>query len=290
MNAGLLIRLLGVLLAGGFAVSLAGCGCGQEAEPGQNQLPVKAASAQNSDEAGAGSDEAPEGEDGPQEDGDQRPEAPLPADIPVFSLSAEEFFRGYQRDREAAVRKYTGAVVELRGVVGIMEHDVGGAPAISLKAMDDPVGVKCITLDAQPWAKVSPGQKVEVRGRLPDFHVGPALEQCRLKSLEPDPALALDAEQLAAEAAADAVAAMAKYQGKYLRIRGSVSEKQEAPNGTTRVTLAARDGVRVVCQFPPFEKPRVDAMAIGQPLRAIGRCTGARQPRLVLLDLCVPIE
>jgi hypothetical protein len=282
-----------MFLAGLAATSLAGCGCGSKAESGQAAAPdepAKGASAEAAEESdGSAQQTEPQSGDETTEE-DAAVEAPLPRDVEVFSLTAEEFFREHRRNRTATVQKYQDGVVELKGVVGIVERDVGGAPMVSLQAMDDPVGVKCLTKDPQPWAQVAPGQEVTVRGRVPDFDVGPTLEDCRLTAQTFSPAVKIDAEKLAAEAAADPVAAMAKYRDKHVVIRGQVAEKREEQDGSTRVVLAGQGEIRVVCRFPPFEKPRADALQAGGPLRALGRCKGMPQPGEVLLEFCLLIE
>src|SRR5262249_47468777 len=91
---------------------------------------------------------------------------------PAFEVNADEFYKEYQADKNAAAEKYKGKVIELSGAVDGVGRNISGDSYVTLKVEKQLIGVTCVTVDEQPWARVVPGQKVKIKGKWPEFSVG----------------------------------------------------------------------------------------------------------------------
>jgi Leucine-rich repeat (LRR) protein len=208
---------------------------------------------------------------------------------PSFSLSAEKFSEEYKENRNAAEEKYKGKVVELTGVVKSMGRNIADDSYISLEAGKVLFGVMCVTADAEPWAKVAPGQKVKLKGKWPEFSVGAALIYCVFLDTGKYEATALSAEQLAKEYVADPEATTKKYKDKYLVISGEVMDRDFNSAGAASITLKVDSKVRVKCHFTAFESKQTRSLKVGQRVKAIGQYTLNFDKDEVGLYFCLPI-
>jgi uncharacterized protein (DUF1330 family) len=213
--------------------------------------------------------------------------------VPDFSLKAETYYDDYQRDKQAAFKKYFGKVVELSGVVESMGQDPrAGRSFIHLRASEATHGVQCITLDPEPWATVSPGQTVRLKGTWPkETAVSTAtLGDCVFVKKGPNPAIAISAVDLAKEYAADKDAAIKKYENKYLIVDGEIVHKETiSKRGTVTVALTGDGGVRVACFFTFVESVQSKPLQVGQRIKLIGTFVKPEETRDVTLSTCLLI-
>jgi hypothetical protein len=188
-----------------------------------------------------------------------------PADLPVaargdasrpqklpdadFSLTVEMYLREFETNEEAAQAKYQGKTVELSGVVDnvgrFYDHDF-----VELQEGGDTprnfLGVRCEMIDAEPWAKVVPGQRIKVKGQYEG--IGRTLSSCVFVETGASPAITISTADLAKEYAADLEAVRKKYTRRWLIVSGEVVEK-----GAYRVVLKGDGKVQVVCDFLEFK-------------------------------------
>jgi Leucine-rich repeat (LRR) protein len=208
---------------------------------------------------------------------------------PAFSLTAEKF-AAEAKDRAVANEKFKGKVVELSGVVKTVGQNISGEPYLSLEVEKDFTGVMCFTADAEPWAKVVPGQKIKLKGKWPPDAFGTVLAHCAFVDVGTSPAITITAQQLAKEYAADKEAANKKYTDKYLIITGEVADKEFNSAGAASVTLKVDGNVKVKCSFTAFEKGMVKPIKVGQQLKAVGQYTLNFGGDEVGLYFCHPIK
>jgi hypothetical protein len=167
---------------------------------------------------------------------------------PDFTMTAADYAKE-TRNRETTREKYSGKVFQLDGVVKSYDRDIlTGTPSISLVGTDmEPV--RCRTIDKEPWASVSPGQQVTIKGRT-NFLSYPGLIDCIIVKKGDNPAIEITAEQLTQEYAAGVDATNQKYENKYLILTGEVAEQKPSPAPTHADLYFKGSGtVRVKCMI-----------------------------------------
>jgi hypothetical protein len=211
------------------------------------------------------------------------------------SLSAEQLAREVKRNPQAANAKYRGSALELSGVVdgvgqaGRILNEDGRSPYIKLRVPGDESGILCFLQDKEPWARVSPGSQVRVKGRWPESPAEFILRDCTLVEVGPNPAPVLSAEQLAKEYAAGPEAANKKHRNEWLIIDGEVADKDK--EWGTSIYLKGSGKVRVRCVVNPFEKQLFAPLQPGQHAKLLGqyaRTSGNTDTEVGLYD-CLPI-
>jgi hypothetical protein len=219
--------------------------------------------------------------------------APLPDDLtnvpPRFTGTAEELVQECQKDRAAADKKFANAVIELRGEVSGISAGLSGDAFVSLKAGSNLLGVSCAMVDREPWASVSKGQQVTIKGAWPGSRVGVSLSRCVIVNRGPSPAQLVTAEQLAAEYAADRAATINKYRGKDVIVTGVIAAKEKTETGTPSVCLKGTEKIRVDCGFGNLDNDRkaLEPLTAGQPVKVVGELLGIdHTERSVALRFC----
>src|ERR1700722_12004399 len=86
----------------------------------------------------------------------------LPA---AASLQVGELLKDWQQGQDFFLRKYYGRVLEISGSVSGVGWRSYMGPFVNLKSDDPKQSVMCVVVDAEPWAKVLPGQKAKVKGK-----------------------------------------------------------------------------------------------------------------------------
>jgi hypothetical protein len=213
-----------------------------------------------------------------------------PAD---FVLTSKDFATQYEKDSEAAGKKYKGKVIELTGVVWrvgyLAESDYLGLAGSGSRGND----VSCLTRERVPWRKALPGQTVTIRGTgiEPPFTGAPTvLFKCDIVAVSGEPPPVLTADQLSEKFAANPEETLRTVEGKPVVVTGVVEKVGDNPSGF-RVTLKTKaKGPAVVCIFdfhqdeniPPELKP-------GRPLKCVGHYNRIEE-RTVVLWGCAVIE
>jgi hypothetical protein len=208
------------------------------------------------------------------------PDGPVPDDVtnvpPRFTLTAEELVQEYKTDREAVDKKYHNAVLELRGEVSGVSAGLSGEAFVSLKAGNNLLGVSCATVDREPWASVSKGQQVTIKGVWPPSRIGVSLARCVIVDKGPSPAAVVTAAQLAAEYAADRAATVNRYKGKDVIVTDIVAAREKGVSGAPTVYLQGNDRVRVDCGFTDMANDQrlTESLTTGQQVKVIGELLG----------------
>lgn len=206
-----------------------------------------------------------------------RPKPPPTEDIskvaPAFKLTAEDFHKEYEADKNAAAQKYKGKVIELSGEVQTVKRIDADRSMLLLKVEKSFFGVQCVTTEEQPWAKVAPGQQIKIKGKWPEFSAGAAIIDCVFVETGEYAAIRISAADLAKEYAADGEAAVKKYDKKYLVITGEVVSKEFNSVGAGAVVLKTGNKVKVECSFTADEKDVVKAFKVGQSIKVVGQFT-----------------
>jgi tRNA_anti-like len=186
------------------------------------------------------------------------------------ALTAEAFAAEIRKSPDAAAKKFEPVWIELSGVV----RAVGSRdkePYVTLDTGAELFGIVCVLAqDKEPWAKISKGQKVKVRGRWTDEAVSPGLDECTLIELGTNPAQQIAAEALADEFAKNKAAARTKYQDKPLVVTGVIVDAKPNELGAIRVFLKGAGETRVDCGFNAADAAEAKALLAGQCVRVVG--------------------
>jgi hypothetical protein len=233
----------------------------------------------------------------------ERKVAQLVRETPAkHSLTMEGLAREFANAPEATEKKYEGSVIEVRGVVFtfVDSGDLGSAVFLAAPPDSGLGNFECKTANPQPWAKVTPGQEVKVKGMVRS-HL--RLHGCLVTPEGPNPAVTVSPDRLAKEFDADPKAAAGKYAGKWLVLEGEVAgkedtDKEEAKEVRTesvnfigpKVTLRTPGKVKLVCYFGVAGGGLRGLPEAGQRLKLIGHCKPAHQARVVRLLDCEPIK
>jgi hypothetical protein len=202
-----------------------------------------------------------------------------PADIaegqPDFVLTAEEFAKEWETSPKAAWEKYKGRIVELSGVV----HSVWYGLITLDSGADHRETVSCFTVDKEPFASVSGGQTVKIKGTCV-----PQLGQCQFHGcviMQTGPAVVLvvKSADLGKEFDTDAEVAEKKYVKKYLIVSGPVEETSEKDGWFD----LAGAGVRIRCGYAPIDAHRFASAKKGQTVKVYGECHFSPKENLVTI-------
>ncbi|GEM_PF-6987933 len=188
----------------------------------------------------------------------------------TMTLTAEAFGGEIRKSADDAARKFENVYVELTGVVrAVGSRDKEGF--VTLDAGAESLGIVCfLGSEKEPWAKISRGQKIKLRGQWPDIWVQPSLEACELVDLGTNPAQELKAEALADEFAKGKDAARAKYQEKPLIVTGIVVHAAKNELGAVRLFLKGAGDTRVDCGFNAIDQAEAGTQMIGATVRLTG--------------------
>jgi putative nucleic acid binding protein len=188
----------------------------------------------------------------------------------TVALAADVFAAEIRKNPADAARKFEPALIELSGVV----RAVGARDQqsyVTLDAGPESLGVLCVLRNEnEPWAKISKGQKIKLRGRWPEAYSQPGLEACDLVETGPSLALEVKTEALAEEFVKNRDAAKAKYQDKPLIVTGVIVHATKNDLGAVRLFLQGAGEVRVDCGFDAPDRAEAESLPLGQPVRLAG--------------------
>jgi len=187
------------------------------------------------------------------------------------ALTAEAFGGEFKKDAEAAAKKFEAVFVELTGVVNSVGSR-GKEPFVTLDAGPESLSILCLLAqEKEPWAKISKGQKIKIRGQWPDFSVQPTLEQCVLVEVGVNPAQEVKAEALAAEFAKNKDAIRKQYADKTLIVTGVIhTAKPRNDLGAVSVYLKGPGDVHVDCGFNATDRTEAFTLKEGATVRIVG--------------------
>jgi hypothetical protein len=226
-------------------------------------------------------------------------------------VSAEDFVGEIEHDLPAAEKKYRGKLIEVSGVVrgfrwlGPKETsefgpiaeapDVPARSILQLKSGDHLFGLQCITVDKEPWATVSRGEKVKVQGKwhAPGSSEYPALADCMVVDAGTFTTPVFTAAALVREYSADMDAFVMKYDNKYLIVAGEVEKRAVLAFAPTMVGLKTDSAIACICNSDKWNKSVGDVFTAplpGQQVKYLGYCSKRRMSgKAISIDSCLPI-
>jgi len=219
----------------------------------------------------------------------EKRERPKPTQ--TVAVTAEAFHGAIKKDAKAAAEKFEPALVELSGVV----RAVGSRGAETFVTLDAgpeaTLGILCVFAEEkQPWAKLSRGQKITVRGLWPEVVLQPGLVACTIAEAGPNPAAELRAEALAEDFAKARDAVRAKYSDKPLIVTGMVVSKTSNDLGAVRIFLQGAGELRVDCGFNAVDRAEAEAVTPGQRIRLAGEFSALESSEMPALRGCRLIQ
>jgi hypothetical protein len=178
-------------------------------------------------------------------------------------------------------------VIQLNGTVLSVAADpyrpIGIVPLEAGK--NDVYGVRCYTVDKEPWWKVSPGSAVKLKGKMPEHGEPDDLFGCVFVETGPNPALTVTAEQLAGEQATNPEAAVTKYNEKWIILEGELLEKNGDKN---QLVVKGKGEVKVLCSFgaAAMDKERMNALEVGRKVKVFGQAAVYKTGNVIYLNQC----
>jgi hypothetical protein len=190
-------------------------------------------------------------------------------------MSADAVVEEFKKDQKAFNAKYKDAVLELSGKVRSCQNDpLGRGGIIWLESHGSALGVRCMMVEKEPWAKVSPGSEVKVKGKWLADTSEEILYGCVFVELGRNPAVSLTAEDLAKAYAADKKKAKEKYHDQWLIVEGEVVEVGPDARRFDRVVVKGDGKIAVDCYFPPVKHDnRYKQLKPGEKIRLVGRAS-----------------
>jgi hypothetical protein len=197
---------------------------------------------------------------------------PESSDLTDFTLTAEQLETEVRQDEQEAERKYERSNIELSGVVQSM---YGDEPVfIGLYRGKGLLGLPCAMVDDEPWARVTFGQQVTVKGVWREDADKPSLQKCVIVATGPNPAPRLSAVQLATEYAAGIKKADSKYSGKYLIVSGVILGKHADPMRPS-VILKGTKKMHIHIALLPNYQQWLANQAVGKHVTIFANSSGA---------------
>ena len=213
-------------------------------------------------------------------------------DDSTAAVTADDLYEQFKKDEKATIAKYARVTLQVTGVVRDVDDGPGGRPTISLKAGGDIVGLTCLMEEKEPWAKVTAGQKVTLRGHLPPSAIAPAIMDCTFADPAQKPAILLTAEELAKEFLADPKSTLKKYADKGMVVSGVVLKKEDEP-GKYRFVLRGTDKVSIWCGcgggISDENKQRFEKIEVGKQARVNGQLLPLSDEGSISLFTCTII-
>jgi hypothetical protein len=145
--------------------------------------------------------------------------------------------------------KYGNKVVELKGIVKGLDRTSGEAEVLVISPGKEAEEVRCfVVAPDEPWAKLSKGQSVTVKGIVRRLQGNPMLVSCSFAATGPSLAINSTAEALAKELDADADQAETKFKNKSFVLTGEVDRVEKGTFSLT-VFLKAPTKNSLACTF-----------------------------------------
>jgi hypothetical protein len=189
-----------------------------------------------------------------------------------YSLDVAQWHAEFSKDPTAAVEKYKGKVIDVSGTVEYVSEDpIQQVGCVFLKVDGPPLQDRCATADKKPWLKVSPGSKVKLRGKIPEFGLPCDLVGAEIVEAGPDPAVVVSAEELAKQYSTDGKSATAKFDDKWAHVEGEVVEKTTSQDCAVLLRLKGDNDVAVSCCFGERNKRPLEGVKPGTKVKVFGQ-------------------
>jgi hypothetical protein len=194
-----------------------------------------------------------------------------------LKVSGKAIRTEFRDDREKALAKYRGKLIEVESPVLEVGASLTGESYLILAGPTEPLELKlqCYTIEKEPWSKVSPGQTVKLKGRCGDV-VGEELllqfRECAIVSVSGPGAIAVAAEKLVEEYAKDPAAAAKMYDDRYLLLTGEV-DKVEVIDAVNKPRIVLKTGGKISLSCVAEESMLTQAKRLkpGQPVKLLGK-------------------
>jgi hypothetical protein len=189
-----------------------------------------------------------------------------------FALSAMELQEEFTTDKAKALARYQGKTIDLTGVVKSVGDDgTDQNGLVEIVTGSGSLGLPCYTVDKEPFARLAPGQTVNLQGVWPKGAGEPTLRNCVIVKAGLSPAIALTALQLATEYAADPEGVKTKYDGKSLILSGDVVGKLTRDTGNSILYLKGTEKAHVELSFDAIHAGKTALIKEGHPIKLLAR-------------------
>ncbi len=210
----------------------------------------------------------------------------------ALPLTDVQLAREHDTGGLATLKKYTGQVLEITGVV------LSAYPTdLYLKGTYDTqqskgrqIYCRMAAASQEQASELTRGQEVKIKGRYQTEGNAYLIANCELVWTGPDPAVPVTAMQLTQEYSKDAAVADKTYLEKQVLVEGVIAELREDKTGfEPRAVIvlesfdekAARP-LRVQAVFPNSDKKPVANLAKGQKIKIKGQCVGVKDGSVTL--------
>jgi len=165
-------------------------------------------------------------------------------------------------------------VLELSGVVEEIGLSTQGDVSLFLEGtqIPTPQSIECLTIDKEPWNKVTPGQTVTLRGRCEILGGELKFRNCQIVEAKGAARVSITSAELAQAYEKDAEAAGKTYEGKWLEVSG---EKEKVDRLTSMekavLTLKTTGKVAISCLVDGGMIAQAEKVKPGQSVKVLGR-------------------
>lgn len=246
----------------GVLTCLLGCGCGEKASPppepaGQRAEPPRAEPA--------------------------APSAPSQQTPAAATLEAVALLKEFTANEDAALQKYAGKMIVVRGEVKDAEKLVGDAGRmVHLYGPDREIRGESVRATFAPGGPsfdqtvgITKGRTAVIQGKFSRrSNYGVDLVDCEIKQLGPDPAVTVTAEALSAAYQKDQDVAEKEYARKQVLLEGTI-ESVDAEAIPRAVVLKGAQGGPAVRVQPHADAHQIfPKLTAGSMIRVKGECRG----------------
>lgn len=191
---------------------------------------------------------------------------------PDHAATAADWYAEFEKDADAATKKYAGKVIELTGTVQVVTaNDFEDELPLYLEVNKGESGLRCAMTDVNVWEKACQGTEVTIRGRLPvKGHLNGELSGAVLVKADKNPASSFTATELASQFVNDQKSLENKHKGKWAYVEGEVVWAGKTPGGWMEFKLKGVEGCNVICPVPREGKLKVESLKVGQKLKVLG--------------------
>jgi hypothetical protein len=207
-----------------------------------------------------------------------------------FSVTADEFFSEHAASEEAWEQKYQGKVVEVIGQLRTIHSSAGNIISSGITAtLETESDVFLVSLrQDRPWLAHPPGLTVAIRGRIREG-LG-LLGAAYIVGSQPGPPIPeMTPEELQARFTADKEALEAELDGKYVRIKGTLSGRATADDDET-LTLGQDGSGQIEVQLSGYDGRSVRHWQTGDEVVVLGRYDAFASSDLPVFENALPVS
>lgn len=187
-----------------------------------------------------------------------------PKNTPVLKVDAKQWKEEIRADREKSAQKYTGRLIELTGVVGRVDGKQG---VLWVGEGNYPIDHVCRFQDGAVLAKVSPKQKITVRGRCDRTMT---LQNSEIVTISKDSVQSKTVKEWIAELKKDPKNFLEKEDKRRWQVRGEIAALEQAVGKDAVIIFKTENGFDFRVELDLSHRPEPGQLKVGQEIVVAG--------------------